>query len=458
MFRDCLEWKNQNLPMNTSSDKACKLYDCALTQLANWRTDNTFGGFGSTISKMLDEDPNFIMGHIFKQGTSLIGNSEYFDVSSTEIANLKALANKLSKTLTKRELLHVEAIECLSQGNIPSACDYWEKILVDHPTDFLAINFSYFSYFYIGFKEQMRDSISRILPFWNKSIPFYDQLFGMLGFGLIQTNYWKEGEKMARKALEMEKANVWAIHALAHSKEYQNDTLAGIDLIKSTEKDWEGCDFLKVHMYWHLCLFHIENNEHDIAIDINNSKIIMSALQNNSKNDLIDAVSLITRLKLDGVIEDFKEEIQKLVDIFKPYAKYHGYLFNDLHILMLFSLQNDEKLIDEYLESFQEYIKNDSNDYLRNVNRELGSQINISILEYNKCNFDSVVENLYPTKSKWSRMGNSNAQKDIFHQILTNAAIKSKKEENHKFAPRLVNERLSLRPDSNINKRLLKKL
>lgn len=56
-------------------------------------------------------------------------------------------------------------------SNFPKACELWEQILWDHPTDMLALKFSHDAYFYLGYQEQMRDSVARIYPFWTPAIP-----------------------------------------------------------------------------------------------------------------------------------------------------------------------------------------------------------------------------------------------------------------------------------------------
>lgn len=49
----------------------------------------------------------------------------------------------------------------------------WEDILVDHPTDMLALKFAHDSYFYQGAQVAMRDSVARVLPYWKPHIPLY---------------------------------------------------------------------------------------------------------------------------------------------------------------------------------------------------------------------------------------------------------------------------------------------
>lgn len=59
----------------------------------------------------------------------------------------------------------------VSHRNFPKASDIWEDILVDHPTDLLALKFAHDSYFYMGAQTQMRDSVARVLPHWKPHIP-----------------------------------------------------------------------------------------------------------------------------------------------------------------------------------------------------------------------------------------------------------------------------------------------
>lgn len=56
---------------------------------------------------------------------------------------------------------------------LAKACDVWEDILVEHPTDMLALKFSHDGFFYLGEQTQMRDSVARVLPHWKPHMPLY---------------------------------------------------------------------------------------------------------------------------------------------------------------------------------------------------------------------------------------------------------------------------------------------
>ena len=67
-------------------------------------------------------------------------------------------------------------LSSLTETHLPfrvflKACDVWEDILVDHPTDMLALKFAHDGYFYLGAKTRMRDSVARVLPHWKPHVP-----------------------------------------------------------------------------------------------------------------------------------------------------------------------------------------------------------------------------------------------------------------------------------------------
>lgn len=61
----------------------------------------------------------------------------------------------------------------LSCRDFPKASETWEDILLDHPTDLLALKCAHDAYFYMGAQTQLRDSVVRVLPHWKPHIPLY---------------------------------------------------------------------------------------------------------------------------------------------------------------------------------------------------------------------------------------------------------------------------------------------
>jgi len=84
--------------------------------------------------------------------------------------------------------------------NIDRACDTWEQILYDHPTDAFVARLLHNGYYFLGANETMRDSVARILPEWPTSRPLYGYLLGMYAFGLCETKNFDKAAVMAHKA------------------------------------------------------------------------------------------------------------------------------------------------------------------------------------------------------------------------------------------------------------------
>lgn len=211
-------------PIFYKSYLGCKLYDAALSQYVTWYEIDAYGGLEKTLNDMIANDPNFILGHCLVNGLDHIGASKSpYDVKNTNnFVEFNQLVSKVSKDLTQRELGHVKAIQCLVKGDLLSACNQWEAILIDNPTDLMALKFAHDAYFYLGYHPQMRDSVAGVLPSWNKSLPLYSLLHGMHSFGLVQSNMFEQAKRTATKALEMNRNDAWATHTICHYNEYSN--------------------------------------------------------------------------------------------------------------------------------------------------------------------------------------------------------------------------------------------
>ena len=179
-WRDCVGWLNHNLPMTTNSNEACKFYDISLSQLTGYYENPQYDGFISSIESMLQADPHFILGHCFKLAVNILGSDHSLNNQELISENILVLKNKAisHSQLTRREQMHVRAVQLMHRGSLGDACDFYEQILLEHPTDMMAIKFSQSCYFYMGESAQMRDSVARVMPLWKKEIPLQSYLYG----------------------------------------------------------------------------------------------------------------------------------------------------------------------------------------------------------------------------------------------------------------------------------------
>ncbi len=465
--------------MSTSSNEACKLYDSALTQLLAWKDDGQSGGVAGTLNSMLEADPDFIIGQTLKTGVELLGsninlNSPLYHANTQ---NLIKNANRVSASLTKREKLHVKAIEQLQNGQLLLAADYLEQILTEYPNDMQALKFLSSIYFYTGESRQLHESVARVLPSWKPSAPHYNHLFGMYAFGLAQDNQLDKAETNALKAIEMYRSDAWATHTMCHVNEYRSSFDTGIKFLINTEADWNHCNMLASHHYWHMALFYLERNEIDKVIEILDTKLMTSL---SSLLDVINSSSLLMRLKFNGFenTEFMREHWSSIKANCMNRIDTHGYMYSDSHVAFSFANCGTDEEKSIFMSSFDKcmltpfdkpnnyetinvdgivaelnLIKKENTNFIKELNQELKGLFE-AIFAYGQDEFDKCVELLYPIRLRVKAIGGSNAQRDVFGLMLIDAAFKSNVQAHNRLGVSLINERLMAKPTSDLTKRL----
>ncbi|NXP22187.1 TTC38 protein, partial [Scytalopus superciliaris] len=453
----CLQaWEDAGLVLSTTSNEACKLFDAALTQYATWTSNESLGGIEGCLSKLKAADPNFTMGHVIANGLELVGTGSSVRLDKElDCAMRTMVALSESQPLTEREKLHVSALDMFARGQLPKACDLWEQILQSHPTDLLALKFSHDTYFYLGYQVQMRDSIARVYPFWTPDVPLSSYVKGYYSFGLVETNLFDRAEEVAREALAINRTDAWSVHTIAHVNEMKADVKKGLEFMKETETNWKNSDMLACHNYWHWALYFIEKGEYEAALTIYDKHIAPRCLASGSMLDVVDNCSMLYRLHLEGV--KLGDRWKNILVLTKKHTKDHILLFNDVHFLMSSLGAKDHKTTKELLTTLQELAKAPHEDHQLSLAPSLGLPLCQAFVEFENGNCDKAVDLLYPIRYQLIQLGGSNAQRDIFSQLLIHAALNSKSQAKRNIARCLLRERDVVRPNSPMTERLIRK-
>ncbi|CAG2100045.1 unnamed protein product [Medioppia subpectinata] len=444
------DWRSEGLPIgSTTSDTAVKLYDAAITQLIGWFDDPNVGGLVKTVDDMHSADPNFILGRSFSLGLELIGTGTTIRLNNdlnTQLQDLVQLANKNRDKIEDREYRHVEAVRKFASGDWSGASDVWEQILVDYPTDLQALKFNHDALFYLGKSTQIRDSIARVLPVWrDSSLPLKSYIHGMYAFGLEETLLYDRAEREAKLALEANRNDGWATHAISHVMVMEGRVDEGIDFMSSTVKDWSACNYLACHNFWHLALFHIERQEYETAVQLFDSEIGRRALHNKAMLDCVDAASLLYRLDLikpkEFVTHEHWEDVYSIIE---PHLNDHIMGFNDAHFLMACLGAQHTKEAHQLIETFDPSVSSDS--WIR---------VTVPLLEamvdFHEERYQQTVEKLMKIRYDIIDIGGSDAQRDVFNQLLIVAALKSPLDSHKRLCQRLCAERQALNDSPFVN-------
>ncbi|XP_065665073.1 tetratricopeptide repeat protein 38 [Hydra vulgaris] len=452
-WRDCQAWCDEGLSLSTTCNQTARLFDAALNQYVTWTENPNLDGLQGTLKSLQNTSPDFAMGMVLSIGLDLMSTGRTPRLDQEFNNSIKQL-NQLSQSnsLSKREKLHCKAVVLFASENLKSACNVWEDILVDYPNDILALKFAYDTYFYLGNSMMIRDSVGRVLPFYKSTNPFYGYLKGMYAFGLQETNLYSLAEKYAKEALTLNQYDCWASHSLAHCYEMTGQTHTGIDFLSSTEEQWKRGSMLACHNYWHWALYHVENGDYDSALDIYDQQI-SSRTKSSFPLDIVDAVSLLKRLEIQGVYVG--ERWEDIYEICQFRLNDHVTVFNDAHYLMSCLGAKKEQSVNLFLRSVNDYIEISNGDN-KDINVQVGLSLYKSIVAFTDERYDDVVELLYPIKYDLVKIGGSNAQREVFQQLLLEASIKSKA--HFKLAKALLHERKLVKENSPLTDRMMSRL
>ena len=125
-------------------------------------------------------------------------------------------ARALVAKATAREQSHVDALEAWVAGDLDRTLAIWEAILADHPTDVLALRLAHLKYFWLGRPRDMLASVERVVPQWDRDLPGWGAILSCCCFAHEECGNYVIAEAAGRAAVELDAADLWATHAVAH--------------------------------------------------------------------------------------------------------------------------------------------------------------------------------------------------------------------------------------------------
>jgi len=285
----------------------------------------------------------------------------------------------------------------------------------------------------------LRDRIARALPAWSQSIPGYHALLGMHAFGLEETGDYAQAEKQGRAAVELERRDTWAWHAVAHVHEMRNRPADGIAWMTADTGAWSEDSFFAVHNWWHLALYHLEVGAIDEVLRLFDGPIF--GKRSTVVLDMIDASAMLWRLHLRGV--DVRRRFAELADLWAPIAGAGNYAFNDMHAMMAFVGSGREQEQRSVLEAQRAAMESDADN--AEFTRDVGHAATRAIQAFGQGRYAECADLLRPIRSSAHRFGGSHAQRDVIDLTLIEAAFRSG---NRALAAALAAERAAVRPAS----------
>jgi tetratricopeptide (TPR) repeat protein len=430
----------RGVPVSCPQPDAVNLFEKALLEYQSYVGDPI-----STIEEALRYAPHFILGHIFR-AVALMTISENRFAREARVS--VDAARSLLSSANSRERVLTAAADNLASGNWDAACAAFDSVLVEYPRDAFAIQSAHLMDFFRGDSLNLRNRISRVLPHWNADVPGYSYILGMHAFGLEECNQYDQAEETGRRALDLERKDAWAVHAVTHVMEMQGRVIDGIQWLESRTDDWAPNNNFAFHNWWHLALFYLDRGFVQNVLSIYDSQIHPKppefALQ------LLDATSLLWRLHLEGA--DVGDRAYRVADNWaaRVDAERGFYAFNDMHAMMAFIQTGREHETDHLIAGLEWTVKNGTGINVM-MTRDVGLPLCRAIQAFGRERYAEAVRLIEPVRDIANRFGGSHAQRDVLTLTLIEAAIRSGQ---HRLAQHYIAERTVLRPGGKWGARL----
>lgn len=421
MLRDA-----QGLEVTTNSPIAIAAIDRFFSQALS------YGNNAEVILKGIAADPTCVMANAHAA-------AHYLSLESAAARNQAApylqAAKKYIEQANEREKLYVWAIAAWATGDIEQAIAYHEAIAEKFPRDLVSVQRGQYHYFYLGFKEGLRQIAEKVLPANREN----HYLHGMLAFGLEQCHRLAEAEEAGRRATEMNRYDPWAHHAVAHVMETQGRLEEGIAWMESLSDTWENCNsLLYTHNWWHIALYYLEKEEIQKVLALYDTHIWGGACKESSK-DQVGAISLLLRLELRGV--DVGDRWQDIRTYLTTRIHEHALPFQDLHYIYALARASQAELVTEMLLSMQAHAKK-ALPYIQKTWVEVAIPAARGMAAHARGDWERAIAQLRPILPRLYELGGSHAQRDLFEQVYLDAWVRA--EQNYE-ALHLLEKRVAAR-------------
>ncbi|HEY6966110.1 MAG TPA: tetratricopeptide repeat protein [Burkholderiales bacterium] len=334
-----------------------------------------------------------------------------------------------------REKAHIAALGTWCDGELERTCRILDGILAEYPRDILALKLANYLYFYLGDAANVRDGPARSLKAWDQKTPGYGHLLALHAFGLEESGDYASAERAGRRATELNPADPWAVHAVAHVMEMQDRVAEGAEWIETLAPHWDGANFFRFHLWWHLALMRWGAGCADEALALYDARVWGEGSSENLS--LCNDISMLARLELAGI--DVGPRWDAAAELVRaqcdPRAGGAVMAFVDAH----------------YALALGEVPALESRGTTGRVHGAVGRALCDAMVAWRARDHAGAVARLAPVRAQLRRVGGSHAQRDLFALLLLDSAVATG---NRALADAVRAERSALRPRAGLPPRL----
>lgn len=420
------------LELTTVSDEAVRAWDRAVTESLEHRLSAS-----ERVKEALDADPDCAMALVFRGAMMLmIGTNRVFG----KVGDVLAHAKRVSKGTTRREQMHVSALEYWLAGETGRARNVWREIVTEWPGDLVALRMHHHASFWSGNREELLAAPLSVYEALGENAPGAGFVKGMVAFGYEESGDYAQAEKFGREAMAANENDLWSLHAVAHVLEMQCRHGEGRELLDYPFGTWDDRTPFKDHLWWHSALFVLEQGDAPRVLELYDREVRID--ENGFYLDVQNAASLLARLELVGI--DVGDRWEELADLAESRTGDHVMPFTDVHFMLALTGAGRLDAARSYLASLKTFAGAGGNDAAA-VTADVAVPLCEGLLAYAEDRFADAADILCAFDHDLSPLGASHAQRDIFQQLKIDAVTRAGRTE---IARQLLEARHRQRPES----------
>ena len=411
---------DSSLEMNGSaSADAIARCTAGIDSYVRWRAD-AMGHLDASIAA----EGNYALPRLVKGW--MLNSSRDASFTDTIDAQINAVESQSGNqpAMEARERRLFVALKTSRAGDGIGAATLLEQHLVENPTDALAQQLIQNELFWMGRADWMHDVAERSAPAWSDTTHAYSSFLSLRAFANEEAGDLAAAERFGRMAVEIDPEDTWGAHAVAHVLLMRGDTQPGIEWLEGLCQHWGHANQLRHHLWWHLCLFLLEQGEYDkiktlLTTEVRNPESALVQAAPAAGIDIQNFASLLLRLELYGV--NVSDQWQVLETVCAERVNNHGNAFCNIHDMMVLCATGQFDLAAEMIMSMRERYHRQRGSVAL-AYQAAGIPACEAIMAYYKRDYDTVLEKLSPVRHDLSLLGASHAQRDVLYHLLMHAA------------------------------------
>jgi tetratricopeptide (TPR) repeat protein len=406
VFRD-----PRDVPWTVASEEAGAALILAMAHYFTFRSDAL-----ERVDALLAKDPECPMAWVLR-GYLLLFTRKH-ELNKDAVSALSK-AQALRSSAMRHECLHIDALDAWCHSRTLEAQRAWDAILDEVPHDLLALRVQHFNAIFVGRQSELARHAHRALENWSDEVPGAGFAYSTACMGLEEVNEFRVAERIGRRAAELEADDLWALHSVAHVFEAEGRLDEGLAWMKQPASLWENRGSMRHHLWWHEALFLYEAGEYDRTLEYYDTKL--EETEAFSYLEMSNLAALLYRLESSGV--RCRSRWDRLAARTAPLNASRNLVFKDIHALLVFALAGDGVRLSQLNGLMEDQANGDTLE--ADAMRDIG--LPVSKAFYARANGEAKVafETLKSARPAFTRMGGSNAQRDVLDILLVDLAIEA---------------------------------